>query len=151
MWAFIPGAVVGVLILLKTKNNSSPTRLITISSFLGFVMSIVWIGFASNFVIDILELFGLITSLPVPLLALTIIAWGNCLGDMSADVAMTRRGFGEMAITGCIAGPIFNVAVGAGISNTLGVIKFKAPVEFGFYHNNEFNMVAILPFCLMIG
>lgn len=51
---------------------------------------------------------------------------------MSADVAMTRRGFGEMAITGCIAGPIFNVAVGAGISNLLGVLKYKKDINFGF-------------------
>jgi Ca2+/Na+ antiporter len=42
---------------------------------------------------------------------------------MTADVAMTKRGFGEMAITGCIAGPIFNVLVGLGLSNTLGILK----------------------------
>ena len=56
-------------------------------------------------------------------MALTIVAWGNCLGDMTADVAMTKRGFGEMAITGCIAGPIFNVLMGLGLSTTITIFK----------------------------
>jgi Ca2+/Na+ antiporter len=31
---------------------------------------------------------------------------------MSADTAMTRKGFGEMAITATMAGPIFNILIG---------------------------------------
>ena len=56
-------------------------------------------------------------------MALTIIAWGNSLSDMIADVAMTRKGFGEMAITGCIAGPIMNIMLGLGLSNTITLLK----------------------------
>jgi Ca2+/Na+ antiporter len=36
---------------------------------------------------------------------------------MSADIAMTKKGFGEMAITATLAGPVFNVLVGMAISN----------------------------------
>jgi len=72
---------------------------------------------------DLLTLFGFITELPAALLALTIIAWGNCLGDMTADVAMTRRGFGEMAITGTVAGPIFNILMGLGLAMSISIIK----------------------------
>ena len=80
-------------------------------------MSIMWISFTSDIVVDLLQLFGFILGLPKPLLGLTLLAWGNCLGDMNANVAMTKRGFGEMAITGCMAGPIFNILVGMGASN----------------------------------
>jgi len=48
---------------------------------------------------------------------MTVLAWGNCLGDMSADVAMTKKGFGEMAITATMAGPIFNILIGGFLSN----------------------------------
>ena len=65
----------------------------------------------------------LITGIPLSLFALTIIAWGNCLGDMSADVAMTKKGFGEMAIAGTMAGPIFNILMGQGLSLTIGIIQ----------------------------
>ena len=47
----------------------------------------------------------------------------NCLGDLSADVAMTKRGFGEMAITGTMAGPIFNVLMGMGLGMVLKFAK----------------------------
>lgn len=46
------------------------------------------------------------------MLGLTLLAWGNCLGDMNADQAMAKKGFGEMAITGTMAGPLFNVLFG---------------------------------------
>ena len=86
---------------------------------------------------DLLQLFGFITQLPEALLALTIISWGNCLGDMAADVAMTKKGFGEMAITGCIAGPEFNVLIGLGLTTVLSILKSKDPfsstVEFALY------------------
>jgi Ca2+/Na+ antiporter len=36
---------------------------------------------------------------------------------MSADVAMTKKGFGEMAITATLAGPVFNTLVGVSLSN----------------------------------
>jgi len=52
-----------------------------------------------------------------------VLAWGNCLGDMSADVAMTKKGFGEMAITATIAGPVFNILVGCMLSNYSSFIK----------------------------
>ena len=51
-------------------------------------MAIMWIQYTSNEIMDLLKLFGFVTSLPESLLALTIISWGNCLGDMTADVAM---------------------------------------------------------------
>ena len=80
-------------------------------------MSIAWIAFVSDLIVDLLGLFGKITLLNQALLNLTILAWGNCLGDMSADVAMTKKGFGEMAITATVAGPIFNVLMGGFLAN----------------------------------
>mgnify|MGYP000055244122 CR=1 FL=1 len=50
--------------------------------------------------------------LPASLLGLTFLAWCNCLADKNAYVSMTKKGFGELAITQCMSGPIFNNLIG---------------------------------------
>lgn len=47
-------------------------------------------------------------------MGLTILAWGNSMGDLSADVTMARRGLTNMALTACFAGPVFNILIGLG-------------------------------------
>ena len=85
----------------------------------------------------------LITGVPLSLFALTIIAWGNCLGDMSADVAMTKKGFGEMAIAGTMAGPIFNILMGQGLSLTIGILgKGSDPETPGGIMDQKFEVSA---------
>ena len=113
----IPGAFIGLYISFCTKKTDPPEWLMTISAVLCFVMSIGWINFTSDLVVDSISLAGGILDVPKALLNMTVLAWGNCLGDMSADVAMTKKGFGEMAITATMAGPIFNIMVGGFLSN----------------------------------
>ena len=46
-------------------------------------------------------------------LGLTVLAWGNSIGDMSTNLAMARKGLANMAMTACYAGPVFNLLVRA--------------------------------------
>mgnify|MGYP006105280505 CR=1 FL=1 len=125
----IPGKFLSLLIKFYTKKTKGPESLITVFAILSFVMSIVWINFASNCIMDMLRLIGFITRLPRALFGLTILAWGNCLGDMTANVAMTRKGFGEMAVTGSMAGPLFNILIGLGASMTLTLLHGGDPLK----------------------
>jgi sodium/potassium/calcium exchanger 6 len=88
-----------------------------ISSILCFVMSIAWINFTAGCIVNLLKAIGFMTGLPSSVLNLTVLGWGNSLGDMSADVAMTKKGFGEMAITATMAGPIFNIILGSALQS----------------------------------
>lgn len=94
------------------------------------------------------------TRLPRALFGLTILAWGNCLGDMSADVAMTKKGYGEMAITGTMAGPIFNILVGQGAANTIKLLgeenPMKAKISVSVFEGDVFNTTATLPLSLIL-
>ena len=47
----------------------------------------------------------------VQVLGLTVLAWGNSVGDMSTNMAMARKGLANMAMTACYAGPVFNLLV----------------------------------------
>ena len=55
---------------------------------------------------------------------------------------MTRKGFGEMAITACMASPIFNSLFGIGLPVLIKLIKNKPKksnyvVYFSLYKNND--------------
>ena len=63
--------------------------------------------------------------LPTTLLALTFLSWANCLADMSAYVAMVKKGFGELAITTSMTGPVFNIMIGMGASTLLTVLEAR--------------------------
>lgn len=94
---------------------------------LAFLMSISWISFTSDIVIDLLEILGYILQVEPQVLGLTLLAWGNCLGDLNANVAMTKKGFGEMAVTGCMAGPIFNILMGLGVTLISALLSETGP------------------------
>lgn len=117
-----PGAVVSIYLCFCTKKTVPPPRIMFVFAIFGFVMSIVWISFTCDFVVDLLWIIGLILNIPKSLLGLTLLAVGNCLGDMNANVAMTKKGFGEMAVTGCLAGPVFNILIGLGLSLSLTLV-----------------------------
>ena len=44
-------------------------------------------------------------------LGLTVLAWGNSIGDFSTNMAMAKKGLANMALTACYAGPVFNLLV----------------------------------------
>ena len=114
-------------------------------------MSIGWINFTSTLVVDTIALGGRLINIQQALLNMTILAWGNCLGDMSADVAMTKKGFGEMAVTATMAGPIFNVLIGGFLSN-LGykVSHPEATIIFtAFGDDDKISNVAVLPIVMI--
>lgn len=79
-----------------------------------FVMSVFWISTVAGELLDCLAAVGTILELPPALLGLTVLAWGNSVGDLVADVAVAKAGQPAMAMAGCFAGPMFNMLVGLG-------------------------------------
>ena len=65
--------------------------------------------------VALLQLIGIVCRIPGSIMGLTILAWGNSMGDLSADVTMARKGLANMAMTACFAGPVFNILVGLGM------------------------------------
>ena len=96
------------------------------------------------------------------MLSLSILAWANSLGDLSADVAMTKKGFGEMAMTTTVAGPVMNILVGQGLSMLIQILTFdQGPtalldrkVEFYIFYlegprKGQINLLSVLPTILI--
>jgi Ca2+/Na+ antiporter len=150
-----PGLICSIYLCFCTKKTVAPPNIMFFMAVLGFVMSISWISFTSNFVIDLLWIIGLILNIPKSLLGLTLLAVGNCLGDMNANVAMTKKGFGEMAVTASLAGPVFNVLFGLGVSISLSLLNTTDEdkiFRWSIYdkYTNEFDTSTVIPLVLLI-
>lgn len=77
---------------------------------------------------DSLNLLGIVLNLPNELLGMTLLAWGNSVGDFLANVSIAKIGLSQTALTACYAGPVFNILVGLGIS--LCLATYEGPLEF---------------------
>lgn len=93
-------------------------------------MGILWIYMLANIIVDILILFEVISGISAALLGLTVLSWGNSVGDAFASIAISRKGFGEMAFTGCIAGPVFNLLLGLGVTTLRCNMKLTGGIPF---------------------
>jgi sodium/potassium/calcium exchanger 6 len=80
----------------------------------GFVMAATWIDTIADALVSLLNYIGIILNIPAPVLGLTLLAWGNSMSDLSANMTMARKGLANMAMTACFAGPVFNILVGLG-------------------------------------
>ncbi|KAI3980037.1 hypothetical protein MKX01_042691 [Papaver californicum] len=100
---------------------------------IAFMMSVFWISTIAGELLDCLAAFGTILELPPAFLGLTVLAWGNSVGDLVADVAVAKAGNPAMAMAGCFAGPMFNMLVGLGtglVIQTVDVYPLPYKIQF---------------------
>lgn len=83
---------------------------------ISFLTSIVWIWIVSNILVDTVSFFGAYFKIHNAILGLTFLALGNSTSDAGLNISLSKKGYGEMAIAGCIAGPSFNLLIGFGLS-----------------------------------
>ena len=88
----------------------------------GLVIGIFWIDILAGELVDLLYCAGTVTGIPEAVLGLTVLAWGNSIGDFFTNNSIAKAGKGNMALTACYAGPVFNMLMGLG----LGFISFIA-------------------------
>lgn len=112
-------------VYLLTHYTKPPQDVITttIWNIFAFIMSIAWIYTLSKELVVCLSCMGKIFHISPGFLGLTVLAWGNSLGDLISNTAIARQGLGEMALAGCYGGPVFNILVGLGLSFTYACWK----------------------------
>lgn len=84
--------------------------------FVAFCACIMWIDILAAALIFFLSTLGELLSIPSSFLGLTVLAWGNSVGDWCTNTTLAKQGKGVMALSGCYGGPIFNVFIGLGIT-----------------------------------
>lgn len=104
---------------------------------INFGMSVVWIWAISNVVVDVLHFIGILFNINPALLGLSLLAMGNSTPDTGLNVSLSKNGYGPMAISGSIAGPLFNLLLGFGISMIMQILKTSKPIEINFFTSSN--------------
>ncbi|KAF7464322.1 Hypothetical predicted protein [Marmota monax] len=128
VWAVvvIAGTAVASVTFFATSNEVPP-RLHWLFAFLGFLTSALWINAAATEVVHILRSLGVVFRLSNTVLGLTLLAWGNSIGDAFSDLTLARQGYPRMAFSACFGGIIFNILVGVGLGCLLQIAWGHVP------------------------
>ncbi|XP_052074372.1 mitochondrial sodium/calcium exchanger protein-like [Mytilus californianus] len=116
------GLILSIVVFCTSKNDVQPVYQPALA-YLGFVLAVVWIYIIANEIVNILQTFGIVFNISDAILGLTLLAWGNSIGDLIADTVMAKQGFPRMGMSACFGGPLFNLLLGIGIPFTIGTIK----------------------------
>lgn len=124
------------------------------------IIAATWIDVIGDNLVELLEFLGTICRIPAPILGVTVLAWGNSLGDLSANVAMARKGMPDMATTANFAGPSFNMLLGVGFgflalqnkleTSTISPVSLNQSIRIGFGFN-VMNCFLIILFAVICG
>lgn len=112
------GLAVSILVFLTSKFHKPPIYH-WVFSILGFVVAGSWTYLLASEVVSLLKGVGILINLSDAILGLTVLAWGNSLGDLVSNVSMARQGFPKMGISACFGGPLLNLLLGIGIPYTI--------------------------------
>lgn len=134
------------LLYIFTKN-SSPPRCHTVISVFTFAMSLIWIYFTANNLISLLQTIAFLLNIPDAFLGMTVLTYGNSISDLMLNLKLVKTGYGEMALTGSIAGPLFNLLIGLGISLVKLNIK-NGTIDLNVI--NRENLVSIVSYFVLV-
>ncbi|KAG6430930.1 hypothetical protein SASPL_109004 [Salvia splendens] len=150
--SIVVGILLGAASLALTKGAGPPKRWVLPWLAGCFLMSVTWTYITVQELVSLLVAFGNILGINPAILGVTVLAWGNSLGDLISSLAMALKGGADgaqVAISGCYAGPLFNTLVGLGFSLVLASLKvypegYDVPNDSDVYETVGFLMGGLL-------
>lgn len=115
-------ACLAVVVFFTSKHEEAP-RYHWAFGYVGFFVAVAWIYVLANEVLSLLKTVGIVIGLSDAFLGMTVLAWGNSIGDYISNLSVARQGYPRMAISACYGGPLLNLLLGFGIPYTLKLAR----------------------------
>lgn len=107
-WIFLLPIILSLCLSVPDVRQPGNNRL----CFFAFILSILWIGCFTYFMVNWAEVIGNTLGIPIVLMGLTILAAGTSVPDLLSSVIVARMGEGDMAVSSSIGSNIFDITVG---------------------------------------
>jgi len=100
-----------------------------------FLTSVLWLYTSSSILMNMITGIQVLLPVKVPdtFLIMTIIAFGNATPDFIVVCSLAISGYGEMALSGAIGGPVFGLLCGFGVCLIQGCLKDGNSTEFNIF------------------
>ena len=122
-----------------SKDSISNSSIIL--TLMTLIISIIWIWFAINFLLSLLNTISILFNIPKLFINLTILPFGNNIPELIFNLKLSKLGYREMSLSGSISKPLFNLLIGLGLSLSKIIIK-KGKITFDHLKNN--NIISIV-------
>ena len=115
--------IIAIFIGIFAPKDKLPKPLMYLFVVIAFVSSMMWIYAIANEAIALLQDLSSMFGLSDTIMGLTVLSWGNSVGDFVADITVANQGYPEMAIAATYGGPLFNLLIGMGLGGTIQCIS----------------------------
>lgn len=123
--------VILAIVVFYTSEPYTPPKYHAAFAYVGFMMSVLWVYILAKEVISVLKTIGIMFSMTDTAIGLGILAWGNSLGDIVANLTLANAGYPRMALGASIGAPLLNLLLGFGLSFTLNLKPGQSiPIEY---------------------
>lgn len=116
----LPGLLLSIFIFRSSEPFRAP-KYHAVFAYFGFAMSVCWIYLLATEIISLLKTIGIIFSMTDTAIGLGVLAWGNSLGDIVANLSLAEAGYPRMALGASIGAPLLNLLLGFGLSFSLNL------------------------------
>ncbi|KAF8784782.1 Mitochondrial sodium/calcium exchanger protein like [Argiope bruennichi] len=89
IWAILLIVSTGVAIaVFCSSNNSEPPIYHCLYGYFGFATSVIWVYLIASEIVSLLQTIGVVFKLSDTILGLTVLAWGNSIGDLLLGIGI---------------------------------------------------------------
>lgn len=135
LWALILiASIVLAVIVFFTSDYDYPPKYHWVFGYLGFFISLFWIYKIAEEVTVLLRAIGIVFNISDAILGLTLMAWGNGIGDLITDISAANKNLSKMGFSACFGSPLSTLLLGLGISSIVYVLKYHNDIKLEINH-----------------